>query len=551
MEKITITIDGREQSFPAGITVEEVLRRNPGTAPFLNLGAVLHNHLLDPEYILEHDCELRLLTYRDREGFAIYRRTATLILIEAVRRVFPERRLKIGQSLEDGYYFDLEPDGENREVEISRIREAFLEIVGENLSLVKHYLSYQEARDYFRKRRLPDKVSLLEFYRSPEVCLIGCGRSREFYQGPLAPRTGRVTTIAIEPYQRGLILRFPTWEKPESILPLRREEKLFAVFQETQDWNRILSVENVGQLNKLCVTGKIRDLIIIAESLHGKKIAALADEITGRRDEVKLVLIAGPSGAGKTTFAKRLSIELRVNGLDPAILSMDNYFKDRSATPQDSNGDPDFESLDALDLELFNLHLEQLVGGGPIEAPRFDFKKGIRREKTTPLHLTSGRILLIEGIHCLNSRVTERIPAGNKYLVYVNALTQLRVDNHTRIFTSDTRLLRRIVRDRIFRGWSALDTIRRWPSVRRGERLNIFPYQENADAIFNSALVYEHAVLKNYAELALLDMTPDQAEYVEVERLLAFLSWFAPISERDVPYTSILREFIGESFFNY
>jgi len=230
---------------------------------------------------------------------------------------------------------------------------------------------------------------------------------------------------------------------------------------------------------------------------------------------------------------------------------MDNYFKDRSETPPDANGDPDFESLDAVDLALFNRHLEQLVGGEAIEAPSFDFKKGARRERTTPLRLTEGRILLIEGIHCLNSRVTEGILPENNYLVYISALTQLRVDNHTRIFTSDTRLLRRIVRDRIFRGWSALDTIRRWPAVRRGERKNIFPFQENADAIFNSALVYEHAVLKNYAELALLDMTPDQPEYVEVERLLAFLSWFAPISEQDVPYTSILREFIGESFFNY
>ncbi len=551
MEKITVTIAGEERTFPAGISVEEVLRRNPGEAPFLTLGAVLHNHLLDPEYLLEHDCELRLLTYRDREGFAIYRRTATLILIEAVRRVFPGRRLLIGQSLEDGYYFDLEPSGPDREAEIASIREAFFGIVRENLPFVKRYLSYQEAREHFRSRGLEDKVSLLEFYRSPEVCLIGCGKALEFYQGPLAPRTGRVTTIALEPYQRGLILRFPTWEKPEAILPLRREEKLFAVFQETQGWNRILSVGNVGQLNKLCVTGKIRDLIVIAESLHSKKIAALADEITRRRDQVKLVLISGPSGAGKTTFAKRLSIELKVNGLDPAILSMDNYFKDRAATPRDSNGDPDFESLEALDLDLFNLHLENLVGGETIETPRFNFKKGVRVEKTFPIRLTEGRLLLIEGIHCLNNRVTERIAAGNKYLIYINALTQLRVDNHTRIFTSDTRLLRRIVRDRIFRGWSALDTIRRWPSVRRGERLNIFPFQENADAIFNSALVYEHAVLKNYAELALLDMTPDQPEYVEVERLLSFLSWFAPISERDVPYTSILREFIGESFFNY
>ncbi len=551
MEKITVKIAGEDQSYPAGAAVEEVLLRNPGQAPFLTLGAVLHNHLLDPGYILEQDCRLRLLTYRDREGFAIYRRSATLVLIEAVRRVLPGRRLLIGQSLEDGYYFDLAPAGDDLEGDVDRIRRAFDGIIREDLPFLKRSLPYREARRYFRKRNQTDKIGLLEFYRSPEVALIGCGETLEFYQGPLAPRTGRVTTIALEPYENGLILRFPTWEEPESILPLRREQKLFAVFQETQDWNRILSVENVGQLNKLCVTGKSRDLIIIAESLHAKKIAAIADQIARRRDRVKLILISGPSGAGKTTFAKRLSIELKVNGLDPATLSMDNYFKNRADTPTDTNGEPDFESLDAVDLGLFRLHLEQLVAGEAVNVPRFDFKKGIRREKTTPLRLTEGRILLIEGIHCLNERMAGRIAPGNKFLVYINALTQLRVDNHTRIFTSDTRLLRRIVRDRIFRGWSALDTIRRWPSVRRGERANIFPFQENADAIFNSALIYEHAVLKNYAELALLDTTPDQPEYVEVERLLAFLSWIAPIPERDVPYTSILREFIGESFFNY
>lgn len=551
MKKITVTISGEEQSYPSGVTVEEILRRNPGRAPFLTLGAVLHNHILDPDYSLKQDCSLHLLTYRDREGFAVYRRAATLILIEAVRRVFPERRLLIGQSLGDGYYFDLTPGGVKSEAEIGRIREAFSALVRDNLPFAKRYLPYQEARDYFRQLGQEDKVTLLDFYRSPEVSLVGCGEALEFYQGPLTPRTGRVSTIAIEPYEGGLILRFPTWENPEAIQPLPEERKLFNIFQETQQWNRILAVENVGQLNQLCVTGKIRDLIIIAESFHAKKIAAIADEITRRRDQVKLVMIAGPSGAGKTTFAKRLSIELRVNGLEPDVISMDNYFKNRSETPRDANGEFDFESLEAIDLELFNRDLEGLVSGEEIATPRFDFKKGLRHERSIPIHLTEGKVLLIEGIHCLNSRVTERISPKNKYLIYISALTQLRVDNHNRIFTSDTRLLRRIVRDRIFRGWSALDTIRLWPAVRRGERDNIFPHQENADVLFNSALIYEHAVLKNYAELALLDATPDQPEYVEVERLLTFLSWFAPISERDVPYTSILREFIGDSFFNY
>ncbi|MFH1038252.1 MAG: nucleoside kinase [PVC group bacterium] len=549
MNNVTITVDGEEQVYPRGVTVEIVLQRNRGAPPFFSLGAALHNHLLDPDYTLNDDCSLRLLTSRDREGFAIYRRSATLILIEAVHRLFPDRRLFIGQSLADGYYFDSGVPLEKPDID--RIGETVRAIIREDLPFTRHYLSYGEARKYFESRGLSDKISLLEFYRSPEICLVRCGKALEFYTGPSAPSTGRITILALEPYADGFILRFPTWEEQSVIPPMRLEKKLFAVYQESRAWNRILSVENVGQLNNLCVTGKIRELIMVAEALHAKKIAAIADEISRRGEPVKLALIAGPSGSGKTTFAKRLSIQLRVNGLDPVIISMDNYFKDREATPRDTNGERDFESLKAVDLALFTRHLGELIAGERIQAPRFDFKRGTRRDDFIPIQLTPGKILLIEGNHCLNDRVTSSVPSRNKFLIYISALTQLRLDNHTRIFTSDTRLLRRIVRDRIFRGWSALDTIRRWPLVRRGERINIFPFQENADILFNSALVYEYAVLKNYAELALLDTTPEYPEYVEVERLLSFLSWFAPISERDVPSTSILREFIGESIFDY
>lgn len=551
MDEIKITIDGEAQMYPRGVTVGEILERNPGRPPLITLGAVLYNHLLDPDYHLNDSYELRSLNYEDREGFAIYRRSATLILIEAVHRVFPGKPLSIGQSLADGYYFDLDLGRELIIADITAIEESINDIIRQNLPFTKQYLHYQEASKYFQEEGFLDKMNLLKFHRSSEVCLIGCGEIREFYNGPVTPTTGRITIFAIEPYGQGFILRFPTWGRPTAISPMRREKKLFSIYQETRNWNKILSVENVGQLNRLCVTGKARNLIIVAEALHSKKIAAIADEIYSRRNSLKLILIAGPSASGKTTFAKRLSIQLRVNGLEPVTLSMDNYFKDRDETPLDADGEHDFESLGAIDLELFNHHLQQLSGGDLIEAPRFDFKTGQRRKATTPIQLTPGKILLIEGIHCLNDKVYSSIPPEYKFLIYISALTQLQVDDHTRIFTSDTRLLRRIVRDRIFRGWSALDTIRIWPSVRRGERHNIFPFQENADVFFNSALIYEHAVLKNYAELALLDTTPDQPEYLEVERLLLFLSWFAPIPEQDVPSTSILREFIGKGFFDY
>ncbi len=551
MNNITITIDGKDQVYPGGVTVGAVMKKNPGKPPLLTLGVVLYNHLLDPDYLLNDNCELRTVNYRDREGFAIYRRSATLILIEAVHRLFPGQHLSIGQSLSNGYYFDLDLGRELLKSDITAIAGSINDIIRENLPFTKHYLHYQEARTYFQEEGFIDKMNLLECQHSSEVCLIGCGEIREFYNGPVTPTTGQITIFAVAPYEQGFILRFPTWRKPTTISPMRREKKLFSAYQETRDWNKILSVENVGQLNKLCVSGKVRNLIIVAEALHSKKIAAIADEIDGRGDSLKLILIAGPSASGKTTFAKRLSIQLRVNGLEPVILSMDNYFRDRDDTPLDAAGEHDFESLGAVDLELFNHHLQRLIEGDLIEAPLFDFKTGSRKKITLPIQLTPGKILLIEGIHCLNGKVSSSIPTEYKFLIYISALTQLQVDDHTRIFTSDTRLLRRIVRDRIFRGWSALDTIRRWPSVRRGERRNIFPFQENADVFFNSALIYEHSVLKNYAELALLDTTPDNPEYLEVERLLLFLSWFAPISETDVPSTSILREFIGGSFFNY
>lgn len=551
MDKITINIDGNDQIYPRGVTVGTILDKNPGQTPLITLGVVLYNHLLDPDYLLNDNCELRTVNYRDREGFAIYRRSATLILIEAVHRLFPGKHLSIGQSLSNGYYFDLDLGKEMLKTDITAIEKSINDIIQQNLPFSKHYLHYQEARTYFQEEGFSDKMNLLECQRSSEVCLIGCGEIREFYNGPVTPTTGRITVFAVKLYGQGFILRFPTWKKPATISPMRNEKKLFSVYQETRDWNKILSVENVGQLNKLCVTGRVRNLIIVAEALHSKKIAAIADEIYSRGDALKFILISGPSASGKTTFAKRLSIQLRVNGLEPVILSMDNYFKDRDDTPLDADGEHDFESLGAVNLKLFNHHLQQLIQGNLIEAPLFDFKTGSRKKNTLPINLPPGKILLIEGIHCLNDKVYSSIPPESKFLIYISALTQLQVDDHTRIFTSDTRLLRRIVRDRIFRGWSALDTIQRWPSVRRGERRNIFPFQDNADVFFNSALIYEHAVLKNYAELALLDTTPDQPEYLEVERLLLFLSWFAPISEQDVPSTSILREFIGESFFNY
>jgi len=287
MDDITITIDGKEQTYPRGVSVGAILGKTPGKPPLLTLGVVLYNHLLDPDYLLNASCVLRTLNYLDREGFAIYRRSATLILIEAVHRLFPDKPLSIGQSLADGYYFDLDLGRELTKSDILAIKESVKDIIRQNLPFTKQYPHYQEARKHFQEKGFIDKLNLLEFHRSSEVCLIGCGKNREFYNGPVTPTTGRITIFDIEPYGHGFILRFPTWEKPTAISPMRREKKLFSIYQETRDWNKILSVENVGQLNKLCVTDKVRNLIIVAEALHSKKIAAIADEIKKRGNSLK------------------------------------------------------------------------------------------------------------------------------------------------------------------------------------------------------------------------------------------------------------------------
>ncbi|MCX6349282.1 MAG: nucleoside kinase [Candidatus Aureabacteria bacterium] len=551
MRKVQIFINKTSYTFPSGIKIGQLLRKTaePDSLPFL--GAVLYNRLVDPDYAVTHDCAIKPVTYQDYMGVAIYRRSATLILIQAVHDLFPGKRLVIGQSIADGYYFDLYLDSPLTPENVRAIDQRMRAIVEEDRPFVKTYLPYVEAKTYFEGQNLLDKTKLLDYLHSPEIPVVSCGDFFELYPGALAPSTGQIRIFALEPYQEGLVLRFPAWIKGWKLAPMRKEFKLFNVYRETRAWNKILSVENVGQLNELCVSGEIRELIIVAEALHEKKIAQIADEITKRGDGVKLVLIAGPSCSGKTTFTKRLQIELKVNGFHPVALSMDNYFQDWECTPRDESGDYDFEAMEAMDLRLLNEHLEKMLQGRSVETPIFDFKKGQRKEISLPIQLNPGRILIVEGIHALNDRVSSAVPPEKKFKIYVSALTQLCVDDHNRILTSDSRLLRRIVRDRTHRGWNVADTIRRWPSVRRGENRNIFPFQEDADIMFNSALVYEQAVLKNYAELALLEVTPDKAEYMEADRLLHFLSFFAPISERDVPSTSILREFIGGSFFEY
>jgi len=558
---VTLNIKGNSHTFRRGVSVTEVLQTLSRTTTYPPLGAMVHNRLVDPDYEINQDCDLTPVNYDDFRGMSIYRRTAVLILIEAMDEVYPGNRLVVGQSMANGYYFHPYLDHKITKPELNRIGMKMREIVAENRPVRREFVPYAEAKAFFQERGEEDKVGLLQYLHSSELCLISCGRAKQIYIEPMAYQTGLIKVFSLASYENGFILRFPsqadlarlpTWAREWKLTLTLNDEKLFQQYNETRYWNKILGVENVGQVNRLCITGEIRRLISIAEALHEKKIAAIADQISRQRDRLKLVLIAGPSSSGKTTFAKRLMIQLQVNGLDPIALSMDNYYKSTDRVPRDQEGVPDFEDLDALELDLFNSHLQRMLSGEPTDIPLFDFRKGERKDGAGgTVQLTPGKVLIVEGIHGINPRLTASVPEETKFKIYVSALPQLRIDDHNRIFTADTRLLRRLVRDRKYRGCNAAESLARWPSVRRGENRNIFPFQNNADVTFNSALVYELGVLKHYAELALLDVSPGDPEYCEADRLLNFLSFFAPIAEDDVPSKSILREFIGKSFFEY
>lgn len=546
---IEVHLEGQRLPVKAGESIGDLLKRYPPKGGGRPLAAKLNQHLVSLETSLRYSCRVTPVTYRQREGTAVYRRSACLILFEAVKELFPAARIIVGQSLAGGYYFDLQSETPLPEDHLADIQARMRLIVSENRPFQRQTITSEEAREYFRSEGYEDKVKLLDTTRWIEVRLIGCGVFKDIQHGPVVPSTGYVEHFELLPYAPGFVLRFP--EQRASEVQPGLEPHLFQIHKETKDWNRILGVVNVGELNQACLTGEIGEVIKIAEGFHEKKIAQFADIVASQRDRVRLVLIAGPSSSGKTTFSKRLMVQLRVNGLRPIALSTDNYFLGRDQTPLDEDGKPDFECLEAVDVPLFNQHMEQLLAGREVDVPIYDFFTGGRSPRTQRFQLGPNDILIVEGIHGLNPKLTEAVPAANKLRIYISALTQLSLDDHNRIMTTDVRLIRRIVRDRKTRGHSASRTLNMWASVVRGERNNIFPFQESADVMFNSTLVYEPAVLRMYAERFLLEVPQDDEAFGEAYRLLQFLRMFAPLFPDEVPHTSILREFIGGSTFEY
>jgi uridine kinase len=545
--------DGRELTCDFGTPVESLLDKETDEHGRYYIGAVVNNLVVTLEFLLEVDSEIQFLTFADSNGWRIYRASACFLLAKVVKDLFPQARLTIEHSMGTGFYCSFEQNGQEgiHQDQLEQIRAQLKDLIARDVPIERRKVVYSKAVKHFEDQNQHDKANLLKYRNPPKVVVYACEGYTDLAHGPLAHSTGAITHVDLFQVSPGFVVQFPDRSVPPKIPTLRPQPQLFTVFQEHKKWGRILGVNTVGRLNEIIATKESADFIRIAEALHEKKIAKVADKIKEERERIKFILIAGPSSSGKTTFAKRLSVQLRVNGLNPVAISVDNYFVDRGHTPRDENGDYDFEHIEAIDLALFNQHLLELMDGKEIDLPRFNFEVGVKEFQGEKLKLHGDQVVILEGIHCLNPRLTEAIAPDNKFKIYISALTQLNLDSHNRIATTDNRLVRRLVRDNQFRGHPALQTMKMWPSVRRGEKTWIFPYQEEADIAFNSALDYELAVLKPFAEPLLAEVKPEDPVYGEARRLQDFLGSFLGIPHDLVPPTSLLREFIGKSGFRY
>lgn len=548
--EVVISIVGGDcRKYHRGVTLLEISQDAQRLFDTPIVAARINNEIKGLEAKVTEDCEIRFLDLRTDEGNKIYQRSLAFIMITAVQELYPDGEVTVEHSLGNGLYCELHLRKEVTAVDIADLEDHIRKIIKENRPIIKQTFVVAEAIELFDASGQIEKVKLLNQLKRDRVNIYYCGNAYDYMHGTMVPSTGYITTFGLTFYNPGFIMRFPEKDNPGKLPEFVDQPKLAQIFREAERWGAILKCGYVASLNDYVHRNEISDIIRVAEALHEKKIAQIADFISDHRDKVRIVLVAGPSSSGKTTFAQRLSIQLRVNGFSPVPISLDDYFIDRELTPRDEKGDYDFESIEAIDLKLFNEHLTMLLNGEAVSIPTYNFKTGQREYSGRVIQIQADQPLIIEGIHGLNERLTSAIPREQKIKIYISALTQLSIDNHNRIPTTDTRLIRRIVRDNQFRGHNAMRTLELWRSVRRGEERNIFPFQEEADIMFNSALIYELGVLKKYAEPLLKQVDSNQYQYQEAKRLLNFLSYFASIDEEEIPKTSILREFIGKSCF--
>jgi len=485
------------------------------------------------------------------DGIKVYRRSVMFLLIIAIHELFEDADLIVEHSINKGLYCEVQGDRLLNERDIETIERRMRKIIAEKRKISKRTLPKADAVRLFKQTGQIEKANLIASLQQETVSIYCCGEFYDYLYGPMLPSTESLDLFAIDYYKPGLIVRTPERDDPTQVSELLEQSKLAAVFSEAQNWAKILHCDYVSDLNRYNKNKVMGDIIRISEALHEKKIGQIADFITGNIQKIRLILIAGPSSSGKTSFAQRLRVQLRVNGIEPISISLDDYFLDRNFTPRNEKGEYDFEALGALDVELFNQHLLKLLAGETVEIPYYNFVTGKREWHNHLLQVGETQPIILEGIHGLNEELTKSIERAAKFKIYISALTQMAIDGHNRIPTTDARLIRRMVRDHQSRGAYALKTIKQWPDVRAGEEKNIFPYQEEADVMFNSALIYELGILKKYATPLLEKVSPDVPEYSEAIRLLDFLEYFNDIyAEEDVPNNSILREFIGKSCFS-
>ena len=550
-EKLTITFsDGKTVEIKKETYASELLKYFKDR-PEEILAVKLNNKIYSLDQKLKYSAKIEPVYLNSKDGADVYRRSLRFLLASAAHSLFPEARLVVGHSLGNGYYYTIETAKKITEKDIAAIENKMKEMVQQNIPIETEMLSYEEAAAHFEKMGLVKTRKQLNYIAPPRVTVNTINGFSDLYFGPLVLSTGVLKVFALHPYGNGFLLRFPT-SQAHSLLPdFKDEPKLFEIFSKYKEWGKRIGVTAAADLNELVTKRKVNDFIDITETFQEKNIAEIADQIV-RKKTVRVVLIAGPSSSGKTTTSKKLALELQAMGYTPKVISLDCYYVDHSLTPLDENGNPDYECLEALDVELLNQNLVDLFAGKEVIIPSYDFHEGKPSfEEKNKMTLGENEILIMEGIHGLNPRLTPKIKDELKFKIYLSALTQLNLDDHNHIPTSDNRLIRRIVRDYQFRGKSAAGTIAMWPSVQKGERLHIFPFQNNADAILNTALDYELSVLKVYAEPLLRCVTPNQPEYAQACQLLSFLNNFASIAPTQVPVRSIIREFIGGSAFHY
>lgn len=542
------------REFPEGTSLIDIYRELGLNMPYGPVSAKVNNKVENLNFRVYYNKDVEFLDITSASGMRTYVRSLCFILVKAVDDLYPCGTISLEHPVSKGYFCKLHIDRTIGLDDVSRIKKRMQEIINKDLPITRYEQRTEDVIKIFQERGMTDKVKLLSTSGKLYSFYYRLGDTLDCYYSSLVPSTGYIKKFDIVKYYDGLLLQIPNKNSPEKIEELIKQEKMLEVFQEHHRWNEILGISTVGDFNIACNEGHAIDLINVSEALQERKIVKIADEIAARQvgeNRVKIILISGPSSSGKTTFSKRLSIQLMTNGLKPYPISLDDYFVNRDKTPLDENGNHDFESLYAVDLPFFKKQLDTLLEGGEVELPKFNFSSGMRESSGIKFRLEDNMILILEGIHALNPELTPNIPAENKYKIYVSALTTILLDKHNYIPTTDNRLLRRIIRDSKYRGSSAESTIARWSSVRAGEEKWIFPYQENADAMFNSALLFELAVIKDHIEPILRKVPNNCPEYSEAHRLLHFLSYFVSIQDTELPPTSLLREFLGGSSFVY